>query len=176
MKVRIGPYINWIGPYQIAGKIPFISSSTAHKIGEYLNKTFLSTVCEWIHEHRPQRKVHIRIDDYDTWNMDHTLSLIIVPMLKQLKESKPGCPYVDLEDVPENLRYTTGTDMDYYSGSFFWMERRWEWVINEMIFAHQYIIDSSDYPKMGIEDEEKLRKRVSNGLMLFGKYYQSLWD
>ena len=33
-----------------------------------------------------ERKVNIRIDNYDLWSMDHTLSLIILPMLKKLKE------------------------------------------------------------------------------------------
>jgi len=39
----------------------------------------------------------ILLDPYDTWNMDHTLALIIVPMLKQLKATKHGAPCVDDE-------------------------------------------------------------------------------
>ena len=34
------------------------------------------------------RKESIHIHDYDTWNMDHTLALIALPMLKQLKETE----------------------------------------------------------------------------------------
>ena len=33
-----------------------------------------------------ERDVDIHIHNYDTWNMDHTLALIIVPMLKQAIE------------------------------------------------------------------------------------------
>ena len=38
---------------------------------------------------------YVKIDYWDTWSMDHTLSYIIVPMLKQLKATKHGAPYVD---------------------------------------------------------------------------------
>ena len=41
-------------------------------------------------------KVSVHIDDFDTWSMDHTLAYIIEPMLKQLKETKQGGPYVYL--------------------------------------------------------------------------------
>ena len=37
-----------------------------------------------------QRKIDVRIDPWDTWNMDSTLVPIILPMLKQLKEKKHG--------------------------------------------------------------------------------------
>ena len=29
------------------------------------------------------RQVEIKIDNYDTWSMDHTLGLIALPLLKQ---------------------------------------------------------------------------------------------
>ena len=50
MKVYIGPYKNWIGPYQIADLLQYIgfSEDTCHKIGERLSKTFLNTICLWI--------------------------------------------------------------------------------------------------------------------------------
>jgi len=34
MKVTLGPYRDWWGPYQIADKIPFISEDTADKRSE----------------------------------------------------------------------------------------------------------------------------------------------
>jgi hypothetical protein len=54
----------------------------------------------------PEIKI-IKIDKWDTWSMDHTLSPIILPMLKQLKEVKHGAPNVEDEDVPEHLRSTS---------------------------------------------------------------------
>ena len=38
------------------------------------------------------RKVDIKIESFDTWNLDSTLALIILPALIQLKETKHGIP------------------------------------------------------------------------------------
>ena len=86
------------------------------------------------------RKVSIRIDPYDTWSMDHTLALIIHPMLIQLKETKHGSPWVDDEDVPEHLRSTAAepkeNEWDTDSNLF----DRWDWILGEMIWAFERII------------------------------------
>ena len=47
------------------------------------------------------RKVEIRIDDYDTFAVDHTLSLIIVPISRQLKEARHGSPGIEEADIPD---------------------------------------------------------------------------
>ena len=80
---------------------------------------------------------YVKIDRYDTWNMDHTLALMILPMLRQLKQDKHGAPLVDDEDVPEHLRSTAAPPKeDEYDvdGNHF---KRWDWVIDEMIFAFE---------------------------------------
>ena len=64
-------------------------------------------VFNWIWYDRRTQKVKVRIDRWDTWSMDHTLGRIVLPMLKQLKESNHGSPLVDDEDVPEELKSTT---------------------------------------------------------------------
>ena len=51
--------------------------------------TVLSKFLSWIHS-RQQRKIKVKIDPWDTWNMDHTLALIVLPMLRQLKEKQHG--------------------------------------------------------------------------------------
>ena len=85
------------------------------------------------------QNVSVRIDNYDTWSMDYTLAYIILPMLKQLKETKQGAPCVYPEDVPTELRptkkelkaYTKNGETD---SKFF---ERWDWVMDEMIFAFE---------------------------------------
>ena len=89
MKVKIGPYTNWIGPYQLADMIPFISEDTSHKIGTWLAETWVNDLCNWIHS-KKHRKVQVHIDKYDTWNMNQTLAHIIHPMLIQLRDTKHG--------------------------------------------------------------------------------------
>ena len=89
--------------------------------------------------YRKNRRVDVRIDKYDTWNMDSTLALIICPMLVQLKESKHGAPDIDLDDVPELLHPTRQELMEYTkTGSpdpkFF---TRWAWILDEMVWAFE---------------------------------------
>ena len=103
MKVYIGPYKNWIGPYQLADMIPFISEDTSFKIGTWLAKTWVNNVCEWFYS-KIDRKIKVHIDKYDTWSMNNTLAHIILPMLKQLRDTKHGSQFVDDEDVPAHMR------------------------------------------------------------------------
>ena len=145
-----------------------------------------------------KQKVKVRIDRQDTWSMDHTLANIIVPMLKQLKETKHGAPNVDPKDVPiplrpkkqDVLRYKEVGETD---DKFF---ERWDWVMDEMIWAFEQKLDAdweSDYYGPWVEGEDgKLvtgyfewvddkgriahQERMTNGFRLFGKYYESLWD
>jgi hypothetical protein len=191
MKIYIGPYRNWIGPYQIAEKILFwmdkAKDSRVHNFGEWLAKSdTLCRICEWTYS-KKKRKTKIRIDKYDTWNMDHTLALIVLPMLKQLRDTKHGSPLVDDEDVPEHYRSTVAEpkENEWDSDSNFF--KRWDWVLEEMIYAFEKELDEEwemEIYKREPEgwDDEKfaerkiIQDRIANGFRLFGKYYQGLWD
>jgi hypothetical protein len=140
MKVYIGKYVKWWGPYQLAELIPFVSEDTQDKIGSWLSRTWVDDVCEWLNS-KTKRKIKVRIDDYDTWSMDNTLALIILPMLKQLKETKHGSPMVDDEDVPLHMRHTFSKGPDDYETDDRWIHYKWEWVLNEMIWAFEKELD-----------------------------------
>ena len=101
MKVKIGPYRDWFGPYQLCNLLRFVG--VPEKYRDKLSDMIPGKPFEWIYDNLKTRKIKIRIDPYDTWSVDHTLALIIVPMLKQLKARQHGAPNVDDEDVPENL-------------------------------------------------------------------------
>lgn len=208
MKVYIGPYTDWIGPVQIAEKILFWKDRYAinkdnvdedhpdsvaiYKLADILGKIpGLRKFCEWNYQ-RQKRKIDIQIDNYDVWNADDTLALIITPVLKKLKEQKHGYPFVDLGDVPEHVRTLSDSE-------------RWDWVLNEMIWAfEQHSTDweaqfysgdpdirfekepdtgystmvrgPNDTFKVDKEGMNNAYKRMENGRILFAKYYQSLWD
>ena len=88
---------------------------------------------------RRVQKIKIHIDRWDTWSMDHTLALIALPMLKQLKATKHGAPQVDLADVPKHLQPTKKALKAYEKDGttdeqFF---ERWDWVLDETIFAFE---------------------------------------
>ena len=173
MRVKIGPYREWIGPWQIADKIPFLSEDTKDKIAEWLSHTWVGDFCERIHE-KKKRKIDIRIDPYDTWSMDHTLALIIHPMLKQLRDDKHGSPCVDDEDVPSHMRYGDSKGEDN------WVHYKWDWVLNELVWTFEQLAADDDRgEQLFMLDREKYNEyndRVTNGLRLFGKYYRGLWD
>ena len=132
-----------------------------------------------------QRLVDIHIDSWDTWNMDDTLALIILPMLEQLKETKHGSPYVDIEDVPPELQLHGGTRHELAQYDMFASDEhdkmcydaihaRWEWVMDEMIWAFEMMNSDEFYD--GLQYERDVHQRMSNALTLFGKYYRGLWD
>ena len=183
MKVNIGPYRDWIGPYQIADMVFFWLPNHIHndrwdyklrdRFGEWLADTWVNTLCEWIHS-KKHRKIKIKIDRYDTWGMDHTLALIIIPMLKQIKETKHGSPFVDDKDVPKRLRSTSAAPKENEWDTDEFHHDRWDYVLDEMIWAFEQIV--SDEDPWDMTDLKERNKRINNGTMLFGKYYRALWD
>lgn len=205
MRVKIGPYRNrWISNvhtnYMNWKYGRFDWDDNNNKFENLLEN--LEDGLQWLYnrtinkilDKRADQKISVKIDRWDTWSMDHTLSHIIVPMLKQLAGSKHGSPFVDDEDVPEELKSTSAPpkkdeyDLDDNH------HKRWEWVIGEMIWAfEQKTRDDweSDYYKyeddpketFGLklvwEDREARKahqERMTNGFRLFGRYYEALWD
>jgi len=126
------------------------------------------------------QKINVRIDRWDTWSMDHTLAPIILPMLIQLKETKHGAPYVENVDVPEELHANVHQKVNYKTNGEtdpHWFDR-WDWVLDEMIYAFDCKANKDDV-YMRFEDNEEMQieqERISNGFRLFGKYYENLWD
>jgi hypothetical protein len=172
-------------------------------ICDMVDKTFLVPVNKVLSKR--DRKIRIHIDNYDVWNADYTIALIVLPILRKLKEEKHGSPYVDDEDVPEHLRSTAAAPKENEWDSDSLLEARWEYVLNEMIhtFECEANPDWEDQFYSGEHDivweklENGLNKmtkgpndtfevdhegmsaawvRRKEGLRLFGKYYHGLWD
>jgi len=124
--------------------------------------------------------VEVQIDHWDTWSMDHTLSYIVLPMLRQLKETKHGAPNVDDEDVPEQLRSTSAPPKKNEWDTDEFHFDRWDWALDEMIYAFDCKANKDDvYMRFDTSDRDGMNKeqeRISNGFRLFGKYYEALWD
>lgn len=183
MKVKIGPYTNYIGPFQIAEKILFWKdkyklneenpaechkdSDDIHALGEKLSKVkWLVKLCGWYNA-RQERKISVKVDSYDTWSADHTLAMIITPVLKQLKEAKMGAPYVDDKDVPKELRSTSAppltedekncgaTDENHF--------KRWDWILDEMIWTFEQ--HSTEWEEQYYSGESDIQfEKMENGL------------
>lgn len=128
----------------------------------------------------PEQKVSVKIDKWDTWNMDTTLAYIILPMLKQLKETS----------------HTYPSDLS---------EEQWQSILDEMIFAFKsktydweeeftsgnFDVEYEEIPgtdnmrmeygpnhtfKIDKDGMKKVQQRITLGFELFGKYYENLWD
>ena len=169
MKVYIGPHPQWIGPYQIAEKLLFwmdkYEDRRVHKFGEWLaggkdKDSVLMKVCTWISS-KQNRKVKVKLHGYDSWNADGTLTLIILPLLKQLQKNQHGSPMVDDEDVPESMRLTVREDWSeqlqldlsmseterekYEKESWDIVHVRWKWVLEQIIWSFEQLHPDSDW-------------------------------
>ena len=118
------------------------------------------------------------------------MSLMILPVLKMLKEDKTGyASGINESDAPEHLK----DDKDV-----------WDWIMDEMIFdfeskqfdwEQQFRSGEIDLRYVDIDDEtveikrgpndtyevdwegrSVYQARISNGFRLFGVYYEALWD
>ena len=148
MKVYLNKYRDhWLSPYTILEKVVFWRKIDYDEpvIERWSDR--LQPVCEGLR--RVLDVVHpkidyVKIDRWDTWSMDHTLSRIALPMLRQLKATKHGAPNVDDFDVPEHLQSTAPGardscehEWDIDDNHF----KRWDWIMDQMIFAHESKLD-----------------------------------
>lgn len=184
MKVFIGKYKNWFGSYQLADlfKRIGVSEEICEKIGDWLSETWVHKFLEWIYSKR-NRTVYIKIDDYDIWNLDNTLSLIILPLLRKFKASEINGHPSSFNSIAE-----------------------WDEVLDKMIWSFERLNDQDDDEKFhsgnidlifvpdpetgnsrmehgpnhtstyDFEGHKKHREKIQEGLDLFGKYYTNLWD
>ena len=180
MKINIGPYLNYWGPYQIADLLQYVgvSEDRCEKIGDWLAKTPLNDLCQWIMKKRKRRE-KIHIDNYDVWSMNYTLASIIYPMLLKLKEQKHGYPYTDASDGPVDFVSDEGPEV-WDKG---YSEKRWNYILDEMIWAFESLVNEDKYEDTYYQNDTWDMEgwiahidRQKNGLRLFGKYYYSLWD
>lgn len=227
MKVKIGPYASdlipikrWAKNYEIwsAGDKYFLLEEDYQWYDKIIFGIFnklddlVRPINRWANSRK--RKIKIQVDGYDVWGLDHTLGIIITPLLKKLKEVKHGVPHVDDEDVPEHLRFMDGDKVLPYDVIDRRHQTRWEWILDEMIWTfEQYSMDDDtdqfhhnldqlemlftpledgtpastlnfNYqkdptkPKYWVDEEGKKKhhERKQNGLRLFAKYYECLWD
>lgn len=213
MKVNIGPYKDHISTHRI--KCDYLELMYGEKWCEITKEDYIwsdhivvgilngiDRCLKPVNKLFSNRKIKIKYHNYDTWSLDHTLSLIILPGLKQLKTTNHGYAEVSNDDLPTAcLKDASG-------------EERWEWVMDEMIWTFSEI--SNDYPgeeafhsgdhdivwtkvntageedlegtysrmdrgpndtySVDFEGRKKYDDRIQRGLILFGKYYRNLWD
>jgi hypothetical protein len=212
MKVKIGSYVNWFGPYQLAELLCFWAKEEkdefgfpkkpdwVHDFGEWLahgsiepeaqvgeirswdrerHHTWLYRFLSWIHS-KQERTIKVHIDRWDTWSMDHTLAYIVLPMLKQLRESKHGAPQVELDDVPKHLQPTKKAlkafEKDGTTDEQFF--ERWDWVLGEMIFAFDSKVNDGWESQFETGESDLQWKQLEDGMsqLIDGPKHTKVYD
>lgn len=129
------------------------------------------------------RKLSIELDPFDTWSLDHTLSLIILPALIQLKNTNHG--------VPSEFISSVGSDMDSnYCFDFIKDDEKevfdrgcdsWNEVMDKMIWSFEQLAIEEDYSNKyhhGTIDIgwEKTAKQIMNPLTGKMEYMYEMVD
>lgn len=204
MRARMGPYHSHLTAWSVAETLLFFLDDE-HPLVEWLADRLSHPTLMWLMETyntwRSDRRIRIQVDPWDSWNADHTIASIALPVLIQLRANGHGSPHVDDEDVPEHLRLNLTEEQiaNGETGEGEAFHDRWHWVMDEIIWAlTQVVNDDSDdefyhwEEKMSDEpedwetmsrrltvDHEGLQAhqdRINRGLRFFGKYFQALWD
>jgi hypothetical protein len=148
---------------------------------------------------KKKRVVKVRIHSYDSWNLDHTLALVISPALKKFDKN---------HGIPASM-FPAGTDFDYnnaksreYQKIEKTAQKKWDDTLDRMRWSFDQIArhepDEPKYPLKTSKDlsdltkkktpaqQAKIKKwiskintyqaRIQDGLNLFGVHYRDLWN
>lgn len=199
MKVKIGNYPKYWGPYQIAELILFwipkydeeYNQTKAYDkyvdgLGKLLADTPLDTVCEWIHSKR-KKTVKIKTDPWDHWNAGITMAMLCLPILKDLRENRNGIPWTEHADGPWYYRFLRYEDEYAWDERGSYCDKRWRWIMDEIIWSLEQIASDRDWEDVYFKLDDELREwdkeghlkhqeKINNGLRLLGKYWERMWD
>lgn len=92
------------------------------------------------------RKINVEIQNFDTWNLDHTLAKIIYPALVQLKMNKHGVPNSIIENIGGE-DYVDQQCFDFYretyNEAFNKACERWDEILDKMIWSFQQVAEDT---------------------------------
>ncbi len=83
------------------------------------------------------------MEKVEVFELYASLAPIILNALIEFNETKFSAAAVDDEDVPENLKSTSAPPKENGWADDNWFAR-WDYVLNEMIFAFQSIVDHTE--------------------------------
>jgi hypothetical protein len=92
------------------------------------------------------RKIKIHIDPWDIYNVDHTISLVLAPLLRRFREHTSSYP----------------SHLD---------EKEWKEILDKMIWS----FDQVAADELSTCSDLKFLRQVEEGLELFAKWFQHLW-
>lgn len=96
----------------------------------------------------------------ECWNLDKTFAALILPRLICFRDNHYGMPGCLLK-YDDNIKI-----LDEEEG-----HKKWEEIIDKMVLAFYLYISVET-----INRTEEQKQQIDEGLKLFAKYFQSLWD
>jgi hypothetical protein len=148
-------------------------------------ETWLYKFLLWV-DSKKKRKMVVKIDKWDTWSMDVTLAHIILPMLKQLKETKHGSPnsMPAFNQTSNQAQHSFGFYRESDAIADEAGHKQWTEILEKMIWSFEQVIDDKWEEMFVLDSPDRYdykgakiySDRIQEGLELFGKYYRDLWD
>ena len=119
---------------------------------------------------RKNRADHVHIDNFDIWNLDHTLSCIIHPALIRLKETKQGYPELWEDGMVMHHNWTRQLHFDFIDEEVEtkYLTDKWYTIMDKMIYSFGVIMNDGLFEKY---DQDEWNK-IQEGLDLFAKPIQ----
>lgn len=117
----------------------------------------------------------IRVDNFDAWNADYTMSIVIHNVLKELLRQDSGTGYMHIEDVSEEFLNEWKGDGKNPGG---YSTNAWKWMIKEIIWATNPDWEDEYFTSDSLKDGSyyKHQDRRANAMKLFGKYFFGFWN
>jgi len=111
-----------------------------------------------------KRKIDVHIDNYDTYSADHTLALIILPVLMQLKQEKHGVPgeFAEVGGADYEQQMSFDFYQETYNECFDESCKKWDEILDHMIWAFMEIVkdDYEDKYRHGDPDFNLVKDQV----------------
>lgn len=90
------------------------------------------------------QRIKVEIEPHDTWNMDFTLSWIILPLLLQLKETKQGYPSILSTSSKQHTGQMSFDFMEDSSSDEFFQDdlKKWDEILDKMIWSFKQLAEN----------------------------------
>lgn len=111
------------------------------------------------------REVEVDIHDYDLWNLDVTLAMIIAEGLSKFISSERN-------GVPSDFASEDGQDI--YIDKWNETLEKMRWAFTQIATGEEELYLKLDY--LNSEIALEYNKKIQEGIDLFAKYFRNLWD
>lgn len=118
-------------------------------------------------------------DDLDKWNAAWYIARKSIPVLKAMRNSFVGTSlkwhredrFGNIIELTKDEVYDTGEEPLSFT------EDEWRQIIDDIIYAFQFVLDE-DEPDLEYSEEnyKKRHAKYKRGIKLFSIYYMNLWD